>query len=54
MLLTRNDLHPFNEQLQTAALMLAVVAAAYGLMLGAGAISRLIGSGGASIVASVP
>ena len=53
VLLTQNDLHSFDDQLITAGLMLAVVAAAYALMRFAGSIARLIGSGGASIISRV-
>ena len=53
VLLTQNDLHSFNEQAIVARLMLAVVASAFLLMRFAGAISRFIGSGGASIISRV-
>lgn len=53
VLLTQNDLHSFNEQFVTAALMTLVVFVAYLLMLGAGPISRIIGPGGASVVSRV-
>jgi len=53
VLLTQNDLHSFNEQAIVAGLMLAVVASAFLLMRFAGAISRFIGSGGASIISRV-
>jgi multiple antibiotic resistance protein len=53
VLLTQNDLHPFNEQFLTAGLMLTIVAVAYVLMRFAGAISRVIGPGGASIISRV-
>ena len=53
VLLTQNDLHSFDDQLITAGLMLAVVAAAYVLMRCAGSIARSIGSGGASIISRV-
>ena len=53
VLLTQNDLHSFDDQLITAGLMLAVVAAAYALMRFAGPIARTIGTGGASIISRV-
>ncbi|MEX2172498.1 MAG: MarC family protein [Pirellulales bacterium] len=53
VLLTQNDLHSFGDQLTTAGLMLAVVAAAYALMRCAGPIARTIGTGGASIISRV-
>jgi multiple antibiotic resistance protein len=53
VLLTQHELHTIDEQLVTTVLMLIVVGAAYLLMRCAGAISRTIGSGGASIVSRV-
>ena len=53
VLLTQKELHTFDEQLVTTVLMLAVIAAAYGLMRCGSAISRTIGSGGASVVSRV-
>jgi multiple antibiotic resistance protein len=53
VLLTQNDLHTIDEQIVTAALMLAVVGAAYLLMRCAGPITRLIGEGGANIISRV-
>ena len=53
VLLTQRELHTIDEQLVTTVLMLIVVGAAYALMRGAGWISRLIGSGGASIISRV-
>jgi len=53
VLLTENTKHSVAEQAVSALLMLSVVGAAYGLMLGAGWISKVIGEGGASIVSRV-
>ena len=53
VLLTENTKHTIGEQAVSAVLMLSVVGAAYGLMLGAGWISKVIGDGGASIVSRV-
>ena len=53
VLLTENQTSTFLDQAVTAAIMLVVVALAFGLMLMAGTISRLIGSGGASVVSRV-
>ncbi len=53
VLLTENQTHTLLDQVATAAVMLVVVATALGLMLAAGPISRIIGSGGASIVSRV-
>ncbi len=53
VLLTENQTHTLKDQLATAVITLMVVAMAFGLMLIAGSISRLIGSGGASIVSRV-
>lgn len=53
VLLTENQSHTLLDQGITAAVMLLVVAMAFGLMLIAGTISRLIGTGGASIVSRV-
>ena len=53
VLLTENQTHTILDQAATAAIMLLVVAMAFGLMLMAGTISRLIGSGGASIISRV-
>jgi multiple antibiotic resistance protein len=53
VLLTQNEVNSIQDQFITSLLMLAVIAAAYGLMLGAGWISRMIGNGGASIVSRV-
>ena len=53
VLLTQNDLHTLDEQLVTTALMLIVIGAAYLLMRCAGWISRMIGSGGASVISRV-
>ncbi len=53
VLLTENQSHTILDQVSTAVMMLLVIASALGLMLIAGTISRLIGSGGASIVSRV-
>ncbi|MGD9636476.1 MAG: MarC family protein [Pirellulales bacterium] len=53
VLMTQRDLHPIDEWIVTTIMMLVVIGAAYGLMLGAGWISRTIGSGGASVVSRV-
>jgi multiple antibiotic resistance protein len=53
VLLTENQSHTLLDQTITAVIMLLVVSMAFGLMLMAGTISRLIGSGGASIVSRV-
>lgn len=53
VLMTQRDLHTVDELFVTTILMLIVVGAAYGLMIGAGWISRTIGSGGASVVSRV-
>ncbi len=53
VLLTENQSHTILDQVSTAAIMLLVIASAFGLMLIAGTISRLIGSGGASVVSRV-
>lgn len=53
VLLTENQVHTLLDQVTTAIIMLLVVGAAFGLMLVAGSISRVIGNGGASIVSRV-
>ena len=53
VLLTENQTHTLLDQGVTAVIMLLVVSMAFGLMLIAGTISRLIGNGGASIVSRV-
>lgn len=53
VLLTENQSNSFIDQMVTAAIMLLVVSMAYGLMLIAGTITKLIGTGGASIVSRV-
>ncbi len=53
VLLTENQSHTLLDQASTAAIMLIVVSATYGLMLMAGTITRMIGSGGASVVSRV-
>lgn len=53
VLLTENQSNSFLDQAVTAAIMLLVISMACGLMLIAGTISKLIGSGGASIVSRV-
>lgn len=53
VLLTKNDVHTIMDQVSTSAVMLSVLAIACGLMLAAGVIARLIGTGGASIISRV-
>ena len=53
VLLTENQTHSLIDQMITASIMILVVSSAYGLMLAAGPISRLIGISGASIVSRV-
>ncbi|TWT81479.1 hypothetical protein CA13_29320 [Planctomycetes bacterium CA13] len=53
VLLTENEAHTLLDQASTAVIMLLVVLCAFGMMLIAGTISRIIGSGGASIVSRV-
>lgn len=53
VLLTENQTHTVLDQASTAAVMLLVVAIAYGLMRIADFIAGVIGSGGASIVSRV-
>ena len=53
VLLTENQAHTLLDQAVTGTLMVLVVSMAFGLMLIAGTISKLIGSGGASIVSRV-
>ncbi len=53
VLLTENQTHTLLDQVSTAAIMLIVVSATYGLMLMAGTITRIIGIGGASVVSRV-
>ena len=53
VLLTENQTHTILDQLSTTVIMLIVVGLSLGMMLLAGPISRLIGSGGASIVSRV-
>ena len=53
VLLTENESHTLLDQASTAAIMLLVVSIAFGFMLIAGTISRVIGEGGASIVSRV-
>ena len=53
VLLTENQTHTILDQVSTAVIMLLVVAMSLGMMLLAAPISRLIGSGGASIVSRV-
>ena len=53
VLLTENQSHTLLDQALTSVIMLTIVAMAFGLMLIAGTISRLIGTGGASIVSRV-
>ncbi|QDT63802.1 MarC family protein [Calycomorphotria hydatis] len=53
VLLTENQSHSILNQAITTGIMLLVVACAFGLMLGAGFIQKLIGEGGASIISRV-
>ncbi len=53
VLLTKNSEFGILEQVQTAAVMLAVIVIAYILMLGSNFINRLIGDGGASVISRV-
>jgi multiple antibiotic resistance protein len=53
VLMTQNDLHSVDEQVVTALLMLAVIAATYLLMRCASPITRIIGEGGANIISRV-
>lgn len=53
VLLTENRSHTLVDQLSTAVIMLLVVSSAYGLMLIAGPITKVIGNGGASIISRV-
>ena len=53
VLLTENETHTLLDQVSTAIVMLLVVSTAYGLMLASEPISRIIGTGGASIVSRV-
>ena len=53
VLLTENQRHTLLDQASTVIVMLLVIAMAFGLMLMAGTISKLIGRGGASIVSRV-
>lgn len=50
VVLTENQTHTILDQVETAAIMLVVVAMAFGLMIMSARIFRLIGNGGASIV----
>lgn len=53
VLLTENETHTLLDQVSTAVIMLLVVLISFGTMLMAGTISRIIGSGGASIVSRI-
>ncbi|MGB5444072.1 MAG: MarC family protein [Psychromonas sp.] len=53
VLLTENKIFSIWEQVQTALAMLSVLVVAYVLMLLAGFINRLVGSGGASVISRV-
>ena len=53
VVLTENQTHTILDQLETAAIMLVVVAMAFVLMITSATIFRLIGNGGASIVSRV-
>jgi len=53
VLLTESSRYTISEQLQTTAVMLSVLLLTYVLMLMAGLINRIIGTGGASVVSRV-
>ena len=53
VLLTENERHTLMDQALTVTIMMIVVSSAYGLMLAAATISKLIGAGGASLVSRV-
>ena len=53
VLQTENNRFNLWEQTQTSLVMLAVLSITFVLMLGAGSINRMIGSGGASIISRV-
>lgn len=53
VLLTKNSIFTFWEQVQTALVMLSVLMLAYILMLLAGYINRFIGSSGASVISRI-
>jgi len=53
VLLTKNSVYSVWEQIQTATVMLSVLVITYLLMLLAGAINKIIGSSGASVISRV-
>lgn len=53
VLLTENQQHTLLDQATTAIIVLLILLITFGLMLASGTISRIIGSGGASIVSRV-
>ena len=53
LLLTKNSVYSVWEQIQTATVMLSVLVITYLLMLLAGAINKIIGSSGASVISRV-
>ena len=53
VLLTENERHTLMDQALTVTIMMIVVFSAYGLMLAATTISKLIGAGGASLVSRI-
>lgn len=53
VLLTKNDVNTIMDQVSTSLVMLSVLAIVCGLMLIAGVIARIIGTGGASIISRV-
>ena len=53
VLLTENQKHTLLDQASTAIIMLLVIMITFGMMLVAGNISRIIGTGGASIISRV-
>lgn len=53
VLLTKNSIYSIWEQMQTALVMLSVLALTYVLMLMAGVINKVIGTSGASVVSRI-
>ena len=53
VLLTKNSIYSIWEQMQTAFVMLSVLALTYVLMLMAGVINKMIGTSGASVVSRI-
>lgn len=53
VLLTKNQQHTLLDQASTAIIVLLIILIAFGLMLVAGTISRIIGTGGASVISRV-